>query len=372
MIWQDFNPIPKLSWLEPEFVFVGDGSGAKHPFGVDPISSNLQSVLLPFPGTISKLNVSGLQFTPLLYTGTKSGTVRTSDVLQMNPFGMGGGGLNPERQHEVGGMEYILAAKIHGRLPPNQMMADDKAPAKPADKAPAKADAKAPAKADATTQGAEKKPEGPEINVVFVADIDMLHGEFFRLREMGTVPESGVMLDFDNVTFVLNTLDELAGDSRFIDIRKRRPMHRRLTKIDEATAEARKETASMRQQLQQKFEKTSRELEDEIKKQEANLKKKLESEGANVNLAEIGQSVGLALQTAQRRRDAKIETLKQDRDRQINEIETKLNNQIQAIQNQYKMWAVLLPPILPLLVALFVFLTRRSREREGVSRSRLR
>jgi ABC-2 type transport system permease protein len=372
VIWQDWNPIPKLSWLEPEFVFVGQGSGATPPFGSDPISSNLQQVLLPFPGTVSKLNVSAMQFTPLLFTGKRSGTVRTSDVIQMSPFGMGGGGLNPERQHEVGGMEYILAAKIHGRLPPNQMMADDKAPAaKPAAKAEAQPAAKADAK-DAKTTGAEKKPEGPEINVVFVADIDMLHGEFFRLREMGSVPESGVQLDFDNVTFVLNTLDELAGDRRFIDIRKRRPMHRRLTKIDDATAEARKETATMRQQLQQKFEKTSRELEDEIKKQQQELTKKLEKEGANVNLAEIGQSVGLALQTAQRRRDAKIETLKQERDRQINEIETKLNNQIQAIQNQYKMWAVLLPPILPLLLALFVFLTRRSREREGVSRSRLR
>jgi ABC-2 type transport system permease protein len=368
VIWQDYNPIPKLSWLEPEFVFVGDGSGAKQAFAKDPISSGLQNLLLPFPGTINKLNVSGLEFTPLLYTGTKSGTVRTSDVIQQSPFGMGGGGLNPDRQHEIGSTEYILAAKIHGRLPPSQMMADDKAPAakpaeKPAQKAPA---AKPEAKAE------QKKAEGPMINVVFVADIDMLHGEFFRLREMGSVPESGVLLDFDNVTFVLNTLDELASDNRFIDIRKRRPIHRRLTKIDGATEVARNDTARMRQQLQQKFEKTSRELEDAIKKQQQELTKKLEKEGANVNLAEIGQSVGLALQTAQRRREAQIETLKQDRDRQINEIETKLNNQIQAIQNQYKMWAVLLPPIPPLLVALFVFLTRRAREREGVSRSRLR
>jgi ABC-2 type transport system permease protein len=36
------------------------------------------------------------------------------------------------------------------------------------------------------------------------------------------------------------------------------------------------------------------------------------------------------------------------------------------------MWAVVLPPIPPLLVALVVFFTRRAREREGVSRARLR
>ena len=59
--------------------------------------------------------------------------------------------------------------------------------------------------------------------MVLVADIDMLSRDFFRLREQGNVPEAGINFDFDNVTFVLNALDELAGDNRFIDIRKRRP-----------------------------------------------------------------------------------------------------------------------------------------------------
>ena len=42
------------------------------------------------------------------------------------------------------------------------------------------------------------------------------------------------------------------------------------------------------------------------------------------------------------------------------------------MQIQYKLWAVLLPPIPPLLVAVVVFFTRRAREREGVAKSRLR
>ena len=36
------------------------------------------------------------------------------------------------------------------------------------------------------------------------------------------------------------------------------------------------------------------------------------------------------------------------------------------------MWAVILPPIPPLLVAIVVFSLRRKREREGVAKSRLR
>ena len=42
------------------------------------------------------------------------------------------------------------------------------------------------------------------------------------------------------------------------------------------------------------------------------------------------------------------------------------------MQGAYKLWAVLIPPIPPLLVAGFVFLNRRAKEREGVSSKRLR
>ena len=80
---------------------------------------------------------------------------------------------------------------------------------------------------------ASNRPAGrAEINVVLVADIDMLSPAFFQLREQGDIPELGIRFEFDNVTFVLNALDELAGDNRFIDIRSRRPKYRTLTRIE--------------------------------------------------------------------------------------------------------------------------------------------
>ncbi len=42
------------------------------------------------------------------------------------------------------------------------------------------------------------------------------------------------------------------------------------------------------------------------------------------------------------------------------------------MQATYKLWAVIIPPIPPLLVAAFVFFNRRAKEREGVSSKRLR
>ena len=59
---------------------------------------------------------------------------------------------------------------------------------------------------------------------MLVADIDVLYADFFELRtQAGDPNRSDLNLNLDNVTFVLNVLDALAGDDSFIDIRKRRP-----------------------------------------------------------------------------------------------------------------------------------------------------
>ena len=51
----------------------------------------------------------------------------------------------------------------------------------------------------------------------------------------------------------------------------------------------------------------------------------------------------------------------------IDEIDSKLDAKIQTMRGWFMLWAVLLPPIPPLLLAGFVFIVRRSRAREGVA-----
>jgi ABC-2 type transport system permease protein len=82
--------------------------------------------------------------------------------------------------------------------------------------------------------------------------------------------------------------------------------------------------------------------------------------------------VVMTQQNLERKKEAKLEQARQQRDKEINLSESELRQEIKSVQDKYKMWAVLLPPIPPLLVALVVFLTRRAREREGVAKSRLR
>ena len=354
VIWQSYNPFPKLARLPKEFVFVDNGCGSEEAFNEsDPISSKLQHVLFPYPGSIAQRRVSGLKFTPLVTTGRESGTVAFSDLMTMTPFGAGD--LNPNPRRQPGSISYVLAAHIQGKPKPTAMMADDK-DAKPAEDKAA-GDKAAGDKASA-------------VNVVLVADIDMLHQLFFRLREQGDNPQAGVFFDFDNVSFVLNTLDSLAGDDRFLDLRKRRTQHRTLTRIDKATEHARKKTDQAIADCRLDLEKARDEEQKNLDESMAKLKKAYQSQ--NMSEADMLNNVGLALQKGQKRMTAKNEQAERTANEQTDRIETELNLEVQRVQNAYKFWAVVLPPLPLLGLALGVFFVRRSKEHEGVSKSRLR
>ena len=348
VIWQSYNPFPKLARLPKEFVFVDNGCGSEEAFNEsDPISSKLQHVLFPYPGSIAQRRTSALKFTPLVTTGRESGTVAFSDLMTMTPFG--GGDLNPNPRRQPGSISYVLAAHIQGKPKPTAMMADDKDP-KPAE--------------DKTAD------KVPAVNVVLVADIDVLHQLFYRLREQGDNPQAGVFFDFDNVSFSLNILDSLAGDDRFLDLRKRRTQHRTLTKIDKATEQARKKTDQAIADCRADLEKARDEEQKKLDESMANLQKDYRSK--NMSEVDLANNVGMALQKGQKRMTAKNEQAERKANEQTDRIETELNLEVQRVQNAYKFWAVVLPPLPLLGLALGVFFVRRSKEHEGVSKSRLR
>jgi ABC-2 type transport system permease protein len=74
---------------------------------------------------------------------------------------------------------------------------------------------------------------------------------------------------------------------------------------------------------------------------------------------------------AQGELEAKVRTMASDRRRKLKEIEYDLDQKIRTVQDRYKLFAILIPPIPPLLLALAVFFRRRELERQGVARERL-
>lgn len=173
-------------------------------------------------------------------------------------------------------------------------------------------------------------------------------------------------MSLDNVTFVLNVLDELAGDDRFIDIRKRRPQHRTLSTIDETTKEARREADENRRKFREDFDQARTKEQKQLDEKVEEIRQK------DIPALEKAQLLALAQQTGQQRLSAAVSQLEKKRDRDVTRIERELNLEITRVQDWYKMWSVVLPPLLPMLVGLAVFFNRRAREREGVSRNRLR
>jgi ABC-2 type transport system permease protein len=218
---------------------------------------------------------------------------------------------------------------------------------------------------------AGSKTGSTPMNVVLVADVETVSDVFFRWREQGSLPGQDVNFDFDNVTFVLNALDALAGDDRFLELRKRRPQHRTLAGFDASTLDARKKSAAARK--------------DESKKHDENIRRAIEEMQAKLKQIALDarknkqadqQKLDMDLAIAQRNLNRKLDEQKAENHQKYNDetrkIDDDLEGTIQGMQGTYKLWAVLVPPILPLLVASFVFFNRRAKEREGVSSKRLR
>ncbi len=216
----------------------------------------------------------------------------------------------------------------------------------------------------ATTGGARP------INVVLVADVEMVSDIFFSWREQGSIPGQEINFDFDNVTFALNALDSLAGDDRYLELRKRRPMHRTLTGFDARAAEALKESAKARKEKSKEHDEQIRQA---IQEEQAKLKElKLQAEKQNLDPQDVLRKLAIESRNLSR----KLEDQKAESHQKYNEETRKINDaqeaKILGMQGAYKLWAVVIPPIPLLVVAGFVFFVRRAKEREGVSSKRLR
>jgi ABC-2 type transport system permease protein len=371
IVWQAWNPYPKLGGIEGtlarEYVFVGvNEPGGKMPFNEEsPITSGLQQMWFPFPGAVEKSasSNSNTTFVELVTTGNLTGAVPSDQLRNIESRQALADLEDDNTTHDL----YHLAAQITGNVQGKP------APDKPSTDAEKKADA---AKPKSAVEEAAKKQESEvthAVNVVLVTDIDMLSNEVFEMHANAEEEEIGA--HFDNVAFVLNTLDVLAKDLRFVEIRKREPSHRTLTTIDNLKIEHRKQRDDEQKEYDDK-------IKQEIKRVQASVEEfvtkvreinaKMQQEGETPALREEFIAAMQGQQRAAIRANNRVEQLTRDDTRQAEIREGKYNSQVRHDQNWYKFMAVALPPILPFIVGVFVFFSRRAQEREGVAKSRLR
>ena len=171
-----------------------------------------------------------------------------------------------------------------------------------------------------------------------------------------------------NVTLILNIIDSLAGDERFINIRKRTRDHRTLVKIDESTQKYRDEARNKGKEFTTEFEK---EIEDTRKRFQENI-------DAVDKIPGLSRTAREQMEERVRRREndrleAQLVSIENTRNRKIKQIDYAEKQEIRGVQEDlYKLYAILVPPIPPLLLALYVFFRRRGAEQGGIAKTRLR
>ncbi len=351
VILQEFNPYDQYPF-GPDLVFIDEGltaHGAPHPFNDEvSLSKGMKQVLFLRPGAVRQADDSKLDFKPLAVTGTLTATIPYRHIEQL-PVGQ------MSLKQDLTGSTYIMAAVVEGEIEDQDDLSLSLDP-----------------NATDESDEAEKKPLAPikkiPIHAVVVADTDCLGDVFFSLRSQGEQAVNVFAdLDFQNVAFVLNILDYLAKDDRYIDIRKRTRSHRVLTEIE-------KRTKDSREGVRERIDDFTKEAEEEIVSARQKFSDEIDKIDARTDISKEEKRFLLQQATirGQRKLENQIVRLEKNRDRQIQQERRSLEKEIRAVQNRYKFYAFALPPILPILLGIFVFFHRRQGEREGVVKTRLR
>lgn len=360
LVWQQYNPYPVLDDQANElWVFIDEDSpGIEEGQALgsgSPITNGMNEVLAIFPGAVRGKDNATLKHTPLLSTGSLSGLLPGAKLGDLTS------GRTTIGRASKGQMPQIpIAVSIEGEPT-----------------AAATSDATSPDTASSDTTPSDTGTRG--IKAVYVADADLMLPEFSMLRaDPDTVTEG--RFQFQNVTFVLNCIDWLTGAIDFIEVRKHQPSFASLRMIDSVKELARTEVRQGSKFYQDEYDNVMRDAQESMDRQLQKLREEVEKlqKGSNdgkVPRAELQAKVQrfqMLQEMEQRKIDVKQTKTQRDRELKIAEIERKAADEVTRLQNRVKAAAVALPCIPPLIVGIIVFTSRRLRERENISKSRLK
>ncbi|MDO4570259.1 MAG: Gldg family protein [Planctomycetia bacterium] len=316
IVSQHYNPIPRLAGLYPQFVFVDRSEMNPDAFPHEnPVAKGLRRVVIPFGGHITQIPQKDQKttFAPLIVAGTNAGLVSYENLLRTPALGCTMTNILPDAPFEPKDKQYIVAAEIQKQL------------------------------------AQKKKP----IHVVLTADADLISDLFFQFREESVSSD----VDFDNVTFFLNVVDRLCGEERFYAIRDHRPTYRKLVAIDRITSRAQKANADEVQRLLDQFKALGEAENRKIRENSAHLEEEL----LQGNLSPEAVAAQREVFEAERQKQlaAKLMTAERELNKNLRKLRIQLQQEIYRAQMKCKLLAVLIPPLFPMCLGLFVFVRRR-------------
>lgn len=319
VVFDYFNPHPEFAEVvRPELIFISPKSGTAGAFSQNSsITSGLQEILTFFPGSIRPLTNMTLNFEPLLKTGPNSGLLEWGQIT--SPF-FNSVRITQEPPRVIDKYGHVLAAHI---------TSTDKSPVK-------------------------------DINVIFVADADLISDELFNIRE-----RQAFGLKIDNVTFLLNCVDQLAGDDSYIKLRKRRSKLRTLTLVERETSVFVKERNAEREKATENAEEKLKEARDRLKAERDKIIKDTTIDGNTKQ-----QMLRMAEENESRRLEVDEANIEREKQRQIEKIKAQTERQIRTIEDRIRWYAILVPPFPAILLGICFLFFRLKNENQNISPDR--
>jgi ABC-type uncharacterized transport system involved in gliding motility auxiliary subunit len=206
----------------------------------DVVTSQIDSLLIPFPGAFAGTPADGLKQTVLLQSTEESQLVE-SFIAQLS-------GEQVLKDFKPAGKKYAIALRLTGKFKtafPEGRPADAPGGEKKAD--------------DAGDKSAGLKEAAKETSVVLVADADILFDQFcVQIQEFFgqriVIPRNG------NLAMVQNIVEQLGGDNNLIGVRSRATMSRPFTRIRAKEAQAQDRYRDKIKELEAGLQETQRKL----------------------------------------------------------------------------------------------------------------
>lgn len=357
------NPEPQLAEAPRSIVVLGQRNGRSQFEGGDVTVDGLAQIVTLFPGDLRPRGDADTLIEPILTTGERGGWdpfqvfVDESNFL----FGLQFRGV-PQDYYQlakdegacIGGMQ----CQGFGRQADCEVVPECSWDAKPIDK---------------LLLGVRVSGGGAggarEIKAIVLSDLDMFADSFFSFHERGGDLDGDGLIDmrFDNVTFLLNALDSLLADTRFIELRKRQPEFRRLTKVDEMTEKANEDRQA---RLKAASDAANKRIEEAQAALDAAVKAIQAEAGIDDRTKQI--KIRAAEEAENRRLQAQTEQIEREKAQEIDRVKAEHAREVDEVRDRIRVAAVLAPPLPAILFGLVVFWRKRRRESSTIPESRKR
>lgn len=302
----------------------------------DVASGELGTINLISAGALKTVEGATTTVTPLLYTSKDQAALLDVDKIRLRP--------QPDvllAEFKPTGERYTLAARISGPVKSAFPDGPPPPPKKEGEEAEAKPEAKAE---DKPTQPHLAESKGP-INVIVVADVDMIEDRFW-VRVQDFFGQRMAVPFAANADLLVNAVDSLSGSNDLITLRSRGRSNRPFEAIDQLRREAGQEFVSREQELQKKLQETEKQIAELQSKRKA--------------------GAGSALLSAEEQ--AAIDNFRKELirvRRELRDVQYNLNRSVERLSGWIKFANIGLVPIAVAGVAIGLGAVRRQRRAAG-------